>query len=133
MLTGHKISLNRARFRNCPWSKSFPCLAESWFKIGTMYCTSLSFFSCRSFWLQLVLASIILMKEKYPLKPIVLQIAASDRAQGTNNLRELIRKLFLSKTDQYCLELGVEFSPPFHFYIQNPLGGTTSLNQPNHY
>ena len=44
MWTGHKTSLNRARFRNRPWSKSFPCLAESWFEIGTMNCTSLSFF-----------------------------------------------------------------------------------------
>lgn len=61
-----RLRLNRAGFRNHPWSKSPRSLrpAESWFEVGTMYRTSLSFFSCLSFWLQLalLLASIILME-----------------------------------------------------------------------
>ena len=62
-----RLRLNRAGFRNHPWSKSPRSLrpAESWFEVGTMYRTSLSFFSVDPFWLQLaplLLASIILME-----------------------------------------------------------------------
>ena len=41
-----RLRLNRADFRNHPWSKSPRSLrpAESWFEVGTMYRTSLSFF-----------------------------------------------------------------------------------------
>ena len=38
-----RLRLHRARFRNCPWSRS-PRPAELWFEIGTMYFTSLSFY-----------------------------------------------------------------------------------------
>ena len=38
-----RLCLNRARFRNLPWLRSFQRPAESWFEIGTMYRTSLSF------------------------------------------------------------------------------------------
>ena len=79
-----RLRLHRARFRNCPWSRSPRpaelCMVRDWNHVFYFA----FFLSCRSFgcslhhlcwlrWFQ--------WKESYSLKPIVLQIAASEWAR----------------------------------------------------